>query len=110
MDGSVLVAFLIQTVGYGALLAVYPHSSLPPIVDMFQRVPVPLLVLFAISGLPAVVLASVVGAVLALVGPSPGSIPMVLFARGDVFVFGSAYGLSVAGIWICRRRWRDRGP
>lgn len=103
LNGRVLAAFLLQVVGYGALLAIYAHSEPSSIVELLQRAPTPLLIPFALFGIPAVALATALGALLSIVGLSPGAIPALLVARGDVVVFVIAYGLSVASVWAYRR-------
>lgn len=104
VDSSVLVGLLIQVLGYGTLLGHFPHSELSPIVELLQRVPAPLLIPFALFGIPAVLVSIGIGVPLTFVGLSLQSLPALLFARGDVVVFVSAYGLSVLSIWVCRRK------
>jgi hypothetical protein len=103
LNGRVLVAFLLQVIGYGALLAIYQHSDPASLVEPLQRAPTPLLIPFAAFGVPEVVLATVLGALLSSVGLSAETIPALLVARGDVVVFVAAYGISVAGLRAYRR-------
>ena len=66
LNRRVAAAFLPQTVGYAALLAVYPHSEPSAVVATIQSVPTFLLVLFALPAIPALALTLVVGAVLSV--------------------------------------------
>jgi hypothetical protein len=99
----VAVAFVLQILGYAALLAVYPHSELSPIVQMLQAVPTILLIPFAFPAIPAFLLTLAFGGVLSLVGLPPQSFPTILLARGDVLFFISAYVVGVASTWANRR-------
>jgi hypothetical protein len=109
VDGSLLlnrrvaVAFALQTLGYAALLAVYPHSELSPVVEGLQAVPTVLLVPFALPAIPAFLLTLVLGGILSALGLSPQSLPAVLLARGDVVFFISASAIGVASAWANRR-------
>ncbi|WP_143105128.1 hypothetical protein [Halogeometricum rufum] len=57
-----------------------------------------MLILLALLGIPAVALATAVGALLTGVGLPPARLPTVLFARGDAVVFAAAFLLGVAGL------------
>lgn len=103
LNPRVVVAFVIQVVGYAALLAVYPHSEPSPVVTALQRLPSVLLVPFALPAVPATVLAVGLGTLLSLAGPSPASIPALLLSRGDVLFFASAYIVAVVAAWAPRR-------
>lgn len=103
-DRRVLVALVLQVVGYAALLAVYPHSEPSAIVEAVRIVPSPVLVAIALPALPAVALAVLVGAVLVQFGLPPASIPALLLARGDVLFFASAYVVGVASAWLASKR------
>lgn len=97
------VAFVLQVVGYAALLAVYPHSEPSAVVEALQWLPTPLLLVVALPALPALALTLAVGAVLSLVGVAPESVPAVLLARGDVLFFACAYVVAVASGPVSRR-------
>lgn len=103
LNRRVAVAFVLQILGYAALLAVYPHSELSPIVQTLQAVPTILLIPFALPALPAFVLTLAFGGILSVVGLPPQSLPAVLLARGDVLFFISAYVVGVASAWANRR-------
>lgn len=103
VDRRVVVAVVVQTVGYAALLAVVPHSDPSGVVDAVAAVPVPLLVVVALPAVPAAVLTVLLGAVLSSVGLPPASLPALLLARGDVLFFAVAYGVAAAATWANRR-------
>lgn len=103
-NGRVVVAVVLQVVGYAALLAVYPHSEPSAIVESLRAVPAAVLVPLALPALPALAVTIVVGAVLALLGLPPETIPAILLARGDVLFFASAYAVAVASAWVAARR------
>ncbi|QLD88479.1 hypothetical protein HWV07_05300 [Natronomonas salina] len=97
------VAFVLQVVGYAALLAVYPHSEPSAVAEALQVLPTPLLVVVALPALPALALTLAVGAVLSAVGAAPESVPALLLARGDVLFFVCAYVVAVASAPLSRR-------
>lgn len=97
------VAFVLQVVGYAALLAVYPHSEPSAVVEALQGLPTPLLVVAALPALAALALTLAVGAVLSAVGVAPESVPALLLARGDVLFFACAYVVAVASAPVSRR-------
>lgn len=103
------VALVLQVVGYAALLAVYPHSEPSAVVESLRWLPAAILAPFALPAIPALALTLAVGAVLSLVGLSPGSIPALLLARGDVLFFACAYLVAVASVWV-NRRARELAP
>lgn len=104
LNRRVLVALVLQAVGYAALLAVYPHSEPSAIVEAVQAVPTVVLVIVALPAIPALVLTIVVGAVLGVFGLSPDSIPAILLARGDVLFVACAYAVAVASARIAAER------
>jgi len=89
---TVIALTAVQLVGYAALSAVVAHSDLAPVVGALRAVPTVLLLPLALVGVPAVVVAVAVGAVLSLAGLRPTT----------VLVVRSAYGLSVAAARISR--------
>lgn len=103
MNRRVAVAFVFQILGYAALLAVYPHSELSPVVETLQGVPTLLLIPFVLPALPAFALTLALGGILSLVGLPPQSLPAILLARGDVLFFVAAYTVAVASGLINRR-------
>jgi hypothetical protein len=103
LDRRVVVAFALQILGYAALLAVYPHSELSPVVETLRAVPTILLLPFALPAVPAFLLTLALGGILSLVGLPPQSLPAILLARGDVLFFISAYAVGVASAWANRR-------
>jgi hypothetical protein len=103
VNRRVAVAFVLQILGYAALLAVYPHSELSPVVEALQAVPTILLVPFVLPALPAFALTLALGGILSLVGLPPQSLPALLLARGDLLFFISAYVIGVASAWANRR-------
>ncbi|QLD86672.1 hypothetical protein HWV23_13355 [Natronomonas halophila] len=103
VNRRVAVAFVLQVLGYAALLAVYPHSELSPVVETLQAVPTILLIPFAFPAIPAFLLTLALGGILSLIGLSPQSLPALLLARGDVLFFISAYAIGVASAWANRR-------
>ena len=105
LDRRVVVAFVLQVVGYAALLAVYPHSEPSAVVVALGRLPTLLLVPFALPALPALALTLLVGGALSLVGLPPASLPALLLARGDALFFASAAVVAVASA-----RAVERGP
>jgi hypothetical protein len=54
--GFVLITFIIQIVGYAALLAVFPHSHVPPLVVTMRALPTVVLSVLAMLAVPAVLL------------------------------------------------------
>lgn len=104
LNRRVAVAFVVQVVGYAALLAVYPHSEPSAVVEALQRLPAILLVPFALPALAALALTLAVGAVLSLFGLSPESLPALLLARGDVLFFACALAVAVAAARVAERR------
>lgn len=107
LNGRVLVALVLQVVGYAALLAVYPHSEPSSLVETLHAAPTVVLVVVALPAVPALVLTLVVGAVLGLLGLQPASIPAILLTRGDVLFFACAYPVAVASGWLAS--WRAAG-
>jgi hypothetical protein len=103
VNRRVAVAFVLQTLGYAALLAVYPHSELSPLVEALQVIPSILLIPFALPALPAFLLTLVLGGILSVAGLPPQSLPPLLLARGDVLFFISAYVIGVGSAWANRR-------
>jgi hypothetical protein len=103
VNRRVAVAFVLQILGYAALLAVYPHSELSPLVEALQAVPTILLIPFALPALPAFLLTLVLGGILSVIGLPPQSLPSLLLARGDALFFISAYAVGVASAWANRR-------
>lgn len=104
LNRRVLVALLLQVLGYATLLAVYPHSEPSATVETLQAVPSVVLVLVALPAIPALALTIAVGAVLGLFGLPPESTPAILLARGDVLFFACAYAVAVASAWVAARR------
>ena len=101
--GYVLVAFLVQIVGYAALLAVFPHSDVTPLVAEMRALPLVISSSVALFAVPAVLLALGLGTVLSTVlGVRPASFSAVLLADGDVFVFASAIVLAVGSVLVSR--------
>lgn len=86
-------AVLIQFVGYAALSALIPHSDYASLVEPLQRVPVLLLVPFAITAIPALVLALAFGGILSVVGAQPTNVLVVI----------SIYLVGVASVWGYRK-------
>lgn len=103
VDRGVAAAFLLQVVGYAALLAVYPHSEPSAVVGVLRSVPTVILVVLALPAIPALVLTLGVGAFLSLVGMPPQSMPALLLARGDAVFFASALVVAVGAAWANRR-------
>lgn len=99
----VVVVFLIQVVGYAALLNAVPHSQPTALAATLGVLPSIVLVALAVPALPAFVLTVVVGAVLAAIGLPPESLPALALARGDALFFVSAYVLGVAAAHANRR-------
>ena len=99
LNRRVVVAVLIQIVGYAALLAVFPHSEPSAFVEALGVIPWILLIPFAIPAIPATVLTIAIGAILSALGLSPEAIPALLLARGDVLFFVSAYVVGVGSAW-----------
>lgn len=97
-DGYVVAAVLLQLVGYAALSALVPHGDFAAVFEPLQRVPTVLLVPVAILAVPAVVLATALGAVLSIVGLQPTTVLVII----------SAYIVSVVGVWAYRGL-NDRG-
>jgi hypothetical protein len=64
-----------------------------------SRVPAVILIPLAVPAIPATLVAVAVGAVRTAVGLPPESIPAVLLASGDVFVYASAVVVAVAVAW-----------
>ena len=64
-----------------------------------SRLPAVMLIPFAVPAIPATLVALAVGAVTAAAGLPPESIPAVLLAAGDVFVYASAVAVGVAAAW-----------
>ena len=93
LDRYVGVAVLIQIVGYAALSAMIPHSDYSSLVEPLQRVPVLVLIPFAIVAIPALVIALILGGVLSVVGVQPT----------NALVFISIYLVGVASVWGYRR-------
>lgn len=93
VDRYVVAAVLIQLIGYAALSALVPHSDFAAVVEPLQRVPAILLVPVALVAVPAVILAVILGALLAVLGLQPTT----------VLVFISIYFVSVVGRWTHRR-------
>jgi hypothetical protein len=106
LDRRVVVAFLLQVVGYAALLAVFPHSEPAAVVETLRRLPTVLLVVAALPPVPALALALAlaVGGALSLVGLPPESLPALLLARDDVLFFASALTVPVASAWVLEYR------
>jgi len=101
--GRVLVALLLQTAGYAAMLALFPHSSPTTVVDHLAGVPPVVLIPLAIPAIPAVLLTVASGAVLGAVGTSPGSLPALFLARGDVLFVGCALAVALVAAWADER-------
>ena len=89
----VIAAVLLQLVGYAALSALVPHSDFATIVAPLQSLPTILLVPVALIAIPAVVIATALGAVLAAVGLQPTT----------ALVLVGAYLVSISGLWGYRR-------
>lgn len=104
LNRRVVVAIVLQVVGYAALLAVYPHSEPSAIVESLYAVPTVVLVIVALPAIPSLVLTIVVGAFFGLLGLPPESIPAILLARGDVLFFACAYAVAVASARIAAER------
>ena len=104
LDRRVVVAFLLQVVGYAALLAVFPHSEPAAVVETLRRLPTVVLVVAAMPPVPALALTLAVGGALSLVGLPPESLPALLLARGDVLFFASALTVPVASAWVLEYR------
>lgn len=104
VNRRVVVAFFIQLLGYAALLAVFPHSELSPIVETLRGIPAILLIPFALPAIPAFLLTLLSGAILSAIGAPPETLPAVLFARGDVVFFACAYAVGVASAWTNRKK------
>jgi hypothetical protein len=64
-----------------------------------SRVPAVILIPIAVPAIPATLVAVAVGAVTTAAGLPPESIPAVLLAAGDVFVYASAVVVAVAVAW-----------
>ena len=99
----VAVALLLQVVGYAALLNLVANGQPTSLVASFSAVPTVVLVVFAIPALPAYVITVVLGAILAVLGLPPESLPAVALARGDLVFLASAYAVGVASAWANRR-------
>lgn len=104
LNRRVLVALVLEVVGYAALLAVYPHGEPSAVVEGLQAVPVVVLVVLALPAIPAVVVTIAAGAVLARSGLPPESIPALLLVRGDVVFFACAYAVAVASARVAAER------
>lgn len=104
LNRRVAVAFVLQVVGYAALLAVFPHSEPSAVVEALQRVPAVLLIPFALPALAALALTLLVGAALSLAGLPPESLPALLLARGDALFFLCSYLVGVVAAWATERR------
>jgi hypothetical protein len=104
LAGFVLIAFIVQIVGYAALIAVFPHSYVTPLVDDIRALPTVALTVLAVLAIPAVLLGLGFGTALSVVfGVQPESFPAVLLADGDVFVFIGAAALAVASVMVAHR-------
>jgi hypothetical protein len=88
-----VVVFLAQLVGYAALSAVVPHSDFATTLEPLQRLPTVVLVVVALLGIPAVLLAVGLGVVLQAVGVRPTG-ALVLLSAGAISV-----GLSRVYRW-----------
>lgn len=104
LNRRILVALVLEVAGYAALLAVYPHGEPSAIVEALRTAPTVVLVLVALPAIPAVLLTVGVGAILALLGLPPESIPALLLARGDVVFFACAYAVAVASARLAAER------
>lgn len=102
--GFVLIAFVVQIVAYAALLAVFPHSHVTPLIVEIRTLPTVVLSALAVFAVPAVLLGLGFGTALSVVlGIRPESFPAVLLAEGDIFVFVGAAVLAVASVAITHR-------
>lgn len=102
LNRRVAAAFLLQVVGYAALLAVYPHSEPSAVAEALWGLLTVVLVVVALPAVPALAVMVVAGALLSLAGLTPEAIPALLFARGDVLFFASAYVVAVGAAWASR--------
>lgn len=100
VNRRVVVALLLQTVGYAAMLAIFPHSELTSLVETLQVVPTVLLVPVALPAIPALVLTLAIGGVFSVAGLPLESLPAILLANGDVVFFLSASIVAVGSGWI----------
>lgn len=97
--GRVLAALILQTVGYAAVLVLFPHSSPTGVVEPLTGLPPVVLIPLAIPAIPSVLLTVALGAILGAAGIAPGSIPALLLARGDVLFFASALVVAIVAAW-----------
>jgi hypothetical protein len=102
--GYVLIAFVVQIVGYAALLTIFPHSQVTPLIIELRALPTVVLSVLAAFAIPAVLLGLGLGAALSVaLGVRPESFPAVLLADGDVFVLICAAVLAVGSALVVRR-------
>lgn len=100
--GYVLIAFVVQIVGYAALLTAFPHSQVTSSVVELRALPTVILSVLAVIAIPAVLLGLGLGAALSVVlGVRPESFSAVLLADGDIFVL---IGAAVLAIGVVRTR------
>lgn len=101
--------FVLQVVGWIILVATFDHSP-GPVINWVQELPSVITLMltpFVFLVIPAVLLASVIGGILSLVGLRPESIPALLVAPGDVVFFASAYVLAALIGWAITRNRRQ---
>lgn len=102
----ILIAFIVQIVGWIGLVATVDHSPGPVVVwvqllpEMIQLLLLPL----AVFSIPALGISLGIGWILSIVGFPPQSLPSLLIAQGDVLVFASAYVVAVGVAWGITRR------
>ena len=95
LNARVVAAFLVQLVGYAALLALLSPEAPTAVVEALAGIPAVVLIPLAVPAAPAALFTFAVGAVLGAVGLPPASVPAVLFAPGDVVFFVCAYVVGV---------------
>jgi hypothetical protein len=100
LAGRVVAAVVLQVVGYAAILVLFSHDDPTSVVEALSGVPAVILIPLAVPAIPATFAATAVGAVTTAAGLPPESIPAVLLASGDVFVYASAVAVAVAAAWL----------
>jgi hypothetical protein len=103
LAGRVVAAVVLQMVGYAALLVLFPQGDPTSIVEALSGVPAVILIPLAVPAIPATLVALAVGAVTTAAGLPPESIPAILLASGDVFVYASAVVVAVGAAWLQER-------
>lgn len=109
LNRYVVLAFVVQVASYAALLAIFEHGDVTPLVGAVRRLPAPVLAVLAPWALPAVAVTVAVGTGLDALALGATRLGPVLLTSGDPLFLVVAYLLSVGGARLARTVRRPPG-